>query len=650
MCTDWVRALSRLPQHFLVLFLLCGLFFLGSGGKAGADTYTVANLNDSGVGSLRQAIASANGHSGADTIVFASGVTGAIVLQSILPTLSGDVEIDGPGADVLTLRQNAAPYAGIFLVDGTGSGPTVILAGLTLTNGTAIGGGGGIKNVHGTVTLRNCTLSSNQADFVGGGIFNAGAMTLIGCTLYNNSTGGLGSQAANYQGGAIYNTGTLTLTESTLGQNNLHISEPGPGQSTARGGGIYNTGAVTLSHCTVAENTVGLIYNITLTSYGHEAGEGNAIYSTGSVTLDNTILIQARVPDTDEPGGTLVNTGGTIVSHGYNLTDSGTIGMLTGIGEKVAAGQVLGPLQYNSGLTMTYNLVAGGSAVDSGDPAFATPSATDQRGVARVIGGRLDIGAVEFRPPFDFNGDGHNDLMFQNASTGSLVAWYMNGLTVQGGAGIASLPAAGWKVGGIGDFNDDGFPDLVFQNTSTKQLVIWYMVGTTRVGGIQLPTPPSNYNLVGVGDFTGNGRPGLVFELSQNPGLIRIWHFNKNGPLADVALPNNTKPNYHVVGVGDFNQDGNADLLFQDSVSGQLVVWYFRSLQYLGGSALLRYPSPGWQAKAVADYNNDGWPDIVFQNATTGKVVTWFMNGLTFTSGDYTTIQPQIPYQIVGPR
>jgi len=33
--------------------------------------------------------------------------------------------------------------------------------------------------------------------------------------------------------------------------------------------------------------------------------------------------------------------------------------------------------------------------VNAGDPAFAPPPATDQRGVARVIGGRIDIGAVE---------------------------------------------------------------------------------------------------------------------------------------------------------------------------------------------------------------------------------------------------------------
>jgi hypothetical protein len=179
------------------------------------------------------------------------------------------------------------------------------------------------------------------------------------------------------------------------------------------------------------------------------------------------------------------------------------------------------------------------------------------------------------------------------------------------------------------------------------------MNGPYYLGGELLATPPSTYTVVGVGDFNGDGRPDLVFADSSFGNNIRFWYFNRARFLREDTLlgaPGSSNPNYHVVGVGDFNRDGKPDLLFQSAIDGQLVVWYMNGNNYAGGSALLRYPNSGWQVKAIADYNNDGWPDIVFQNATSGKVVIWFVNGLTFTGGDLTTMQPLAPYQVIGPH
>jgi hypothetical protein len=78
---------------------------LTSAKAAYASTYTVTNLNDSGAGSLRSAITSANADT-AGNIVFASGVVGTIDLQSSLPNVtltSGSMTITGPGANKLTI-------------------------------------------------------------------------------------------------------------------------------------------------------------------------------------------------------------------------------------------------------------------------------------------------------------------------------------------------------------------------------------------------------------------------------------------------------------------------------------------------------------------------------------------------------------------
>ena len=63
--------------------------------------FNVTTLNDAGVGSLREAITSANGNAQLDTIVFS--VAGTIPLASQLPRITSDLTIPGPGRDQLTL-------------------------------------------------------------------------------------------------------------------------------------------------------------------------------------------------------------------------------------------------------------------------------------------------------------------------------------------------------------------------------------------------------------------------------------------------------------------------------------------------------------------------------------------------------------------
>src|SRR5207248_614092 len=68
----------------------------------------VTNTSDSGPGSLRQAILTANSQAGANTIEFAITTASPWIIQlaSALPTLSDAVNITGPGANLLTVRRS----------------------------------------------------------------------------------------------------------------------------------------------------------------------------------------------------------------------------------------------------------------------------------------------------------------------------------------------------------------------------------------------------------------------------------------------------------------------------------------------------------------------------------------------------------------
>src|ERR1700745_497126 len=87
-----------IPRFFYSVLLL-----VIAVGSSGAATFTVTNTNDSGAGSLRQAIINANNTAGADTITF--NISGAgvhtITPLTVLPMITGTVTIDGysqPGA------------------------------------------------------------------------------------------------------------------------------------------------------------------------------------------------------------------------------------------------------------------------------------------------------------------------------------------------------------------------------------------------------------------------------------------------------------------------------------------------------------------------------------------------------------------------
>ena len=342
-----------------------------------AATITVINGNDSGAGSLRQALADAND---GDTIHF--GITGTITLTTGELLVDKSVTISGPGAASLTLDGNLAGR--VFHVS---SGVTATIAGLTITNGNSQdegpNSGGGIYNDHATLAVDNCTVSGNYAGWAGGGVHNSsGTLTVTNSTFSGNSANylfGVGS------GGGIFNEGydgnaTLTVTNSTFSGNYARLV----------GGGICNDGfgsaTLTVSNSTFSGNSA-------------ESG-ASSIYNGGSMTIGSTILNGGY--------GNLYNLYGTVSSLGYNLSSDNAGGLLTAIGDQINTDPMLGPLQDNGGPTFTHAPLPGSPAIDAGKN--FTSWSTDQRGsgfartfdyasIANANGGDgTDIGAFEVQP------------------------------------------------------------------------------------------------------------------------------------------------------------------------------------------------------------------------------------------------------------
>jgi len=195
-----------------ILFAISGLALPGLSGVHPAyanNGIVVWNTNDTGSGSLRQAISLALGYTGATTISFS--VNGTITLGSSLvinSTSSNPITIDATGYSVVIDGNYSVVPFNIQL------GAVVTLNGLTITHGNTSTIGGGVLN-GGTLTITNSVLSYNSAAFDGGGIGNSYLLTLSGDFLNGNSTGTGGS------GGAILNEygGVLTMNSCVLYNN-----------------------------------------------------------------------------------------------------------------------------------------------------------------------------------------------------------------------------------------------------------------------------------------------------------------------------------------------------------------------------------------------------------------------------------------------
>jgi hypothetical protein len=399
------------------------------------------NGNDSGAGSLRQAIADA--HNG-DRINFDAALN-VIGLWSGELVVDKSVTIFGPGTANLILDGNQRGRL-FHIIDGV----TVSISGLTTTRGQADDRGGAILNDHSTLTVSDCMIGENilssdkggaicndgasgtatltinnstvrnsSSDNRGGGIYNdgvSGSATLTinnsivtenivangGGAIYNDGTQGSATLIINYStisdngalypgssGGAIANEGfegtaTVTISNSSLSGN----------ASGWRGGGVYNDGVngsatLTVTNSTVSDNWAaapyvrgsgGGIYNGwgTLTMSNCTFSENWAENLGGGVYNGGTATIGNTIFKTGGRGGENIVSFGTVTSNGYNLSNDGAGGVLTAMGDRINTDPMLGPLQDNGGPTFTHALLPGSPAIDAGKN-FAAGS-TDQRG------------------------------------------------------------------------------------------------------------------------------------------------------------------------------------------------------------------------------------------------------------------------------
>ena len=313
----------------------------------------VSNANDTGAGSLREAMTLAQP---GDAIRFSAFFDSprTINLQSALPLLPSGVGILGPGAVFLTVRRDAAAEFRIFELS---SGSQATLSGMTIANGSVptLQGGGILSS--GRLSVIGSVIRDNVAQG-GGGITNLqGDLTLLRSTVVGNS--------------AAFGAGVRTRNNATALIDNSTIS--------AQGGGDLVGLTVLAQQGTTSSLT---LRNSTLTDTGGSAGTGLLMFSQGagsiaSVTISNSLFATAN--QTITTGTANGAPPPIVISDGFNLATDGANGLLTQPSDLLNANAPMRPLLNNGGGILVHRPLLTSDALDNGRA--SGPRLSDQTGI-----------------------------------------------------------------------------------------------------------------------------------------------------------------------------------------------------------------------------------------------------------------------------
>lgn len=543
-------------------------------------TTAVDNLTNGNGCSLREAVANANsdtqtfpdciGGSGADTITFDGGLSGATISLTSIIILLDDVTIDGsmltqqviisgggstgifgtgnPAVDVtldsLTIDEGVGQGAGF-----NNSGGTLVVRNSNFYRGnmSPTGRGGAIYNQFGTVEVTNSLFLNNYA-VAGGAIYNwYGSLTVIDSTFESNGSTGYPG------GGAIASTtGVLTVTNSTFSYNSA-----GGGVPFSSGGGIYSDDDIlAVSNSTFYSNFAtdngGGIYaaqsgawsptltNSTFYLNSATTGGGINVYSN-LVGFDFANNIVAGSPS----GGDCVVTGytGIGINTGNLVQDGSCSAGLSGDPN-------LGPLTDNGGPTETMALLAASPAIDAGDDATCAAAPVnnlDQRGIARPQGAQCDIGAYEYIEPEVVSITRASPNPTNAASVDYTVLFSVPVVNVDtSDFSVATVGAgniAGMAVSGVNG-SGDTYTVTVSTGTGTGTIRL-DVVGATDIAdanGNPLANVPyqagQEYTIVRADLFRSNGsQDGWILESSENSGVGGTLNYTDTAlRVGDAAL------------------------------------------------------------------------------------------------------------------
>jgi len=503
-------------------------------------TVTVTNADDSGTGSLRDAIAVVNASPSNDTIVFSSyfNTPRTISLLTALPQFpaaGGTLTISGPGAGNLTVRRDSGAATPFRVFDS--ATPTLSISDLTIAGGVGTTGGGIQSNAaNAVISLSGVTFNGNSATTSGGALYVTGTNALA--TLTNSTF--TGNWSAGSGGGVFMASGTfLSVQSSTINNNaaaangggvhlvgggglvvnNSSISGNSAGASIG-GGGIYFPGTASASPPAGFTASTVVVRNSTISNNASGSAGGGIVLSTFASTLS--------VVNSTLSGNTAATSGGAIAQ----VSGAGSVSVVN----STIAGNTANATAANTGgggiarTSTTAGTVTVANTVVSGNTSANAPDIVTGASGTTV---NVNFSAVGSPVGFTPSGSSGNNLAFgTNPLLGPLANY--------GGPNRAMSPLPGSPLVGAGS------DALIPSGVTTDQRGGSFARssgGTVDIGAIESQAPFIPIAIATSADIADSGSSTYQFTVTYSDPTGTNNGINTTGIVGNNSAVRVTGPN-----------------------------------------------------------------------------------------------------------
>ena len=356
-----------------------------------------------------------------------AGISISSAAGSSVRVVDGTVRNNNIGIEINSWSGGTVEVTGTSIEANTASGISISAsndANITINDVTLDGDLSGSQGIDSQqyssskLTIRDTTISAHSTKGLNALVYaNSSLEVLGGTTISSNAEEGI----------YVYGDGAVLIDETTIASNGFDDEYPGIDID-----GLFDDGSVSITRSTIsgnagdgiiadiADDSILNISNSTITGNGvngididsesrftlrhstitRNVGGGVLVDHSGESAMLSHSIIAAndrRMQQSDlEIDGRDVTVEWSVVGHFRDYGAPATPALIEGTGVQWdVLDPGLHPLADNGGLTLTQLLTTDSSALAAGNPNISGAPSTDQRGLPRVDGGRIDIGAVE---------------------------------------------------------------------------------------------------------------------------------------------------------------------------------------------------------------------------------------------------------------